>query len=438
MQKVNTAPLSGFMELLPEDQMEFDRIKQVILNAHHRNGFVSIDMPLVYRDEVLLAKAGGETEKQIYRVSNGLLGENGGAGLALRFDHTVPLATYVAENQGQLVFPFKVSNIGKNYRGERAQKGRYREFYQCDCDVIGRGDLDVAYDAEVIGVICEIYRELDFGKFTIRVSNRKLLNGFLEGIGLEGEKLVEVGRIIDGAEKVSVEELLKRFNEAGMSSEQIEKVRRFIAIKGESDEIVRELSEFGISGELFGKGIEELKAVVGLLEKKGMGDCVKVDLMIVRGLDYYTGTVYEAVLDGHPEIGSISGGGRYDNLTGNYTNERFQGVGASIGLTRLFYVLKEAGIVGTSKRSLVDVAIVPFGEEQFEFCYKLAGDLKSKGKNVDVLLQDAKLGKKLACVDKSGVENVIVVGEDEVATGKAMVKNMASGAIVDLDEWLRG
>jgi histidyl-tRNA synthetase len=428
MQRINTAPLSGFMELLPEDQMEFDRIKEVIRNAHLRNGFLPIDTPLIYREEVLLAKAGGETEKQIYRM------DKGDNKLALRFDHTVPLAAYVAENQSNLQFPFKVSQIGKNYRGERSQKGRYREFYQCDVDVIGRGELDISYDAEVIGVLYDIYKELKFGEFTIRVSNRKLLNGFLSGIGL-GDNAVAVARIIDDAEKISPEEFEDKLAGLGIDRDVIDMVGRFIRISGGTNEIFARLREFGIENEMFRTGLDELSKVMNIVEMKGMSDSVKLDLMIVRGLDYYTGTVYETVLNDCLEVGSIGSGGRYDDLTSNYSNEQFRGVGISIGLTRLFCALKEAGIVGTTKKSSVDLLILPFSENQFAFCYDLAKKIRESGKNVDVLLQDMKIGKKLAYANKVGVENVIVVGEEEVLTGRVKVKNMMSGDLAELDEW---
>jgi histidyl-tRNA synthetase len=427
MQRINTAPLSGFMQLLPEDQMVFDRIKQVIFDVHRQNGFLAVDLPLIYREEVLLAKAGGETEKQIYRL------EKGGNRLALRFDHTVPLAAYVAENQNDLVFPFKVSNIGKNYRGEKAQRGRYREFYQCDCDVIGRGELSVAYDAEVISVIYEIYRRLNFGDFTLRVSNRKLLNGFLESLGLTD--ILAVSHIIDDAEKISEEELVSCFKKIKLDAGSIAKITEFIQISGTNEEVITKLEEMKIENDDFAAGLKELKTVMELLAKKGV-DNAKIDLMIVRGLDYYTGTVYETILNDHPDIGSISSGGRYDNLADNYTNEHFQGVGASIGLSRLFYVLKESGLVASEKVSPVDVLVVPFAAQQFEYCYILADTIRRAGKTVDILLEDGKIGKKLGYADKARIKNVVVVGENEVQSGNVMVKNMDSGELSTLDEYL--
>jgi histidyl-tRNA synthetase len=427
MQSISTAPLSGFMNLLPEDQLVFDRMKQVIIDVYHSNGFFSVDLPLIYREEVLLAKAGGDTEKQIYRI------EKGNKKLALRFDHTVPLAVYVAENQNDLMFPFKVCNIGKNYRGERSQRGRYREFYQCDCDVIGREKLSIAYDAEVIGVIYEIYKKLNFGDFSLRVSNRKLLNGVLESLNLPD--ILAVSHVIDSAEKISGEELRQQFELLKLSDISIEKIGQFINISGVNDEIIINLKNLGITNNIFLRGLSELETVMNLLAKKGVNNA-KIDLMIVRGLDYYTGTVYETALNDYPGIGSISSGGRYDNLTDNYTNGRFEGVGASIGLSRLFYVLKENGIVASHPKSPVDVLIVPFSAQQFEYCYILANRIKHVGKVVDILLEDAKISKKLNYANKAKIENVIVVGEDEMQSGNLIVKNMNSGKLSTLEEYL--
>lgn len=430
MQKVNTRALSGFMELSPEDQLEFDRIKRVILNEHLDHGFCPVDVPLIYRKEVLLAKAGGETEKQIYQLKKG---DND---LALRFDLTVPLAAYVTEKQQDLTFPFKVSQINKVYRGERPQKGRYREFYQCDADVIGRGELDIAHDAEVISVIYGVYKKLDFGEFTIRVSNRKLLTGFLDGLDV-GDRTGAVMAVIDRAEKVSEDEFRAGLVELGLGDEQVDKVLRFTKISGGNDEIVSGLGELGVENELFGRGLDELVSVMDLLGKMGVKDSVKIDLMIVRGLDYYTGTVFETLLNDYPEVGSIGSGGRYENLASNYSNEKFPGVGASIGLTRMFAALKEIGVVKSGSKTVVDVMIVPFASEQFEYCYELADRLRAVGKRVDVVLMEAKIGKKLAYADKMGVKDVIVVGEDEVGSGRVAVKNMESGGLVDLDEYLK-
>ncbi|MDR2063464.1 MAG: histidine--tRNA ligase [Candidatus Nomurabacteria bacterium] len=427
MQKVNLAPLSGFMELLPADQRVFNQIKQVIADVHHANGFLAVDLPLIYREEILLAKAGGDTEKQIYRL------QRGESRLALRFDHTVPLAAYVARSQRDLVFPFKVSNIGKNYRGERSQRGRYREFYQCDCDVIGRGELSIAYDAEVIGVIYEIYKQLNFGEFTLRVSNRKLLNGFLESLNLRD--ILAVSHVIDDAEKIPAEELAEQFRRLKIDSKTTQQILQFINTSGTNEEVLTKLKALKVDTADFVAGLSELETVMELLAKKGVENA-KIDLMIVRGLDYYTGTVYETILNDFPEVGSVSSGGRYDNLTDNYSNEHFQGVGASIGLTRLFYVLQENGALATTKTSPIDVLVVPFSKQQFEYCYILSNTIKNAGKTVDIFLEDGKIGKKLSYADKARIPHVIVVGEEEVKTGNMMVKNMENGELSTLDEYL--
>ncbi|MCL2445002.1 histidine--tRNA ligase [Candidatus Saccharibacteria bacterium] len=429
MQKVNTAPLSGFMQLLPEDQIEFDRIKQVILNAHHRNGFLSIETPIVHRQELLFAKAGSDTEKQIYQL------EKGDHKLALRFDLTVPLAAYVAENQSYLNFPFKASNIGKVYRGERSQRGRYREFYQCDADVIARGELDIAYDAEIIGLIHEIYSELNFGKFTLRVSNRKLLNGFLNSLGL-GEKSIEVSRIIDDAEKISEQEFVQKLQDLKVAQKTIDHITQFINIKGESTEIIAQLRDLKITDEQFLTGLSELQTVMSLLAAKNV-TTAKIDLMIVRGLDYYTGTVYETILNDHPNVGSVSSGGRYDNLTSTFSNETFQGVGGSIGLTRLFSVLKEIGIIKSENTAPADLLVIPMSPDQFPFCYKLATDLRSQNLKIDTYLASGKVAKKLSFADKSHIPYTIVVGENEVETNRLHVKNMTDGSLTPLDEFLQ-
>lgn len=431
MQKVNVSPLSGFMELLPDEQKEFDRIKQVILEEHKKHGFLAIDTPLIWRREVLLAKAGGETEKQIYEL------ERGDNKLALRFDHTVPLAAYVAGKQGELNFPFKVSQIGKNYRGERPQNGRYREFYQCDCDVVGRGSLDVAYDAEVISMAYDIYKQLDFGEFTIRVSNRKVLVGFLQGLALMN--VAEIMRVIDRAEKISREDLEEELKQLSVTDEQMDKLEIFIGVSGNNEDVLNNLDEFGIENELFEEGVKELRQVVGQLAAMGIKDSVKVDLMIVRGLDYYTGTVFETILNEHPEVGSVASGGRYDNLVAQYSNESFPGVGISIGLTRLFSALIDAGLINITKNTAVDVLIIPIDRTKKgdEFCYRLAQMVRTAGKSADILFASGKVGKKMSYADKTKAGSVVVVGENEVESGKVLVKNMRTGEVDEFDEWLK-
>jgi histidyl-tRNA synthetase len=430
MKTIDTHPLSGFMELSPKEQLEFDRLRQVIQTEHKKAGFWPLDVPLIYREEVLLAKAGGETEKQVYKLTKG------DAKLALRFDLTVPLAAYVTEKQSELAFPFKASQINKVYRGERSQRARFREFYQCDCDVVGRGELDIAYDAEVVGVLHDIYQALGLGKFMIRLSNRKLLNGFLTSLGL-GAKTAVISNIIDHAEKVSKSELEANLVAAGCNQSQVGKTIDFMNINGDSDEVLLALAKLGVDNEQFRQGIDEITTVRRLLVDKNMANNTKIDLMIVRGLDYYTGTVFETVLNDYPEIGSVGSGGRYDGLASNYTSENFPGVGASIGLTRLFSVLKEVAATKlTGQSSPVDILIIPVSRAEFTYCHQLAGRLRDQGRSVDILLQTMKVSKKLTYADRLGAENIIVVGGNEVESGRLLVKNMHSGDMIDLDEYL--
>ncbi|MDR0887388.1 MAG: histidine--tRNA ligase [Candidatus Nomurabacteria bacterium] len=418
MQRPNTATLSGFMDLTPEYQAAFDKIKQTIANVHSAYGFSSIDTPLIYRKEILLAKAGGDTEKQIYEMTRGE------TDLALRFDQTVPLAVYVANKQSELAFPFKVSQIGKVYRGERSQKGRFREFYQCDADVIGRGELPIAYDAEVIAILNDIFTELDLGKFTIRIANRKLLLGFLESLDLTDGQRVATTSAIDHAEKISGDEFKEMLREIGLDEERILRVFEFIELDGTNADILRNLTVMNITNDDFKQGLRELREVTDLLAAY---DNVKIDLMIVRGLDYYTGTVFETILDKHPEIGSVGSGGRYDNLCDNYTSEKFQGVGGSVGLSRLFYVLTEIGLVKPSVKTSAEILVIPFGESQIGAANLLANKLRGEGKRVMVLYDGWKIGKKMEFANKIAVPFVAVIGENEVTSGRYGLKNMVTG-----------
>ncbi|MCL2869723.1 histidine--tRNA ligase [Candidatus Saccharibacteria bacterium] len=422
MSKINTKVLSGFVEHLPNVQLEFDAMRQVIFDVYKAHGFLPIDTPLIYASKVLLAKAGGETEKQIYKV---LKGDND---LSLRFDLTVPLARYIVEHAGQLNFPFKVAQIGKVYRGERAQLGRSREFYQCDADIIGKDTLDIAYDAEAISLIMDIYQKLALGKFTIYVSNRKLLAGFLQGMALK-DKQVAILHIIDKVKKISASDFKAELKKIGLSDAQVTELTEFINLKT--------LQGFTLQNETFQQGVAETTTVIDLLGKMGVGKHVQLDLQIVRGLDYYTGMVFETTLDDMPEVGSVAGGGRYENLVSNYTQDTYPGVGVSIGLTRLFAALQKAGKVGAGAVSPVNVMILPFSSAEFEFSYKLAETLRMSGKRVDILVQDMPIKKKLRYADKANVANVIVIGSDEVKSGRVLVKNMQSGEVNDLDEFLR-
>lgn len=432
--KINTKPLPGMLELLPEEQLEFDRILEIIRKNHAKFGFSPIDTPVIERTETLLAKAGGETEKQIYRFNKG---DND---LSLRFDLTVPTARFVAENFGQLQFPFKRSQIGKVYRGERAQRGRFREFYQCDIDVIGRDILSVNYDAEVIAVIYEIFRELNLGKFKIRINNRNITSGLLEGLNLL-EKSAEIMALIDRAEKISSEEFDSQLSKMNLGEQNFAKIKQFISISGESKKVLNELRILGETLEnnsRFLAGVSELEKVAEILQKMGVSeDFFRLDMLIVRGLDYYTGTVFETFLDDFREIGSVSSGGRYDNLSEYYSKEKLPGVGASIGLTRLFWCLRDLGLLSPQKRSMADFLIIPFSENELEKSFEIAKQLRENGKNVEVLLEEMKIAKAFKFADKRGVKFTLVVGEQEIAENCFEFKDMKTGEKVPLQDFVK-
>ena len=334
MEKIQPRTLPGFMELLPNEQIVFNDIKEKIQKSYERFGFLPLDTPIIEDAEVLLAKAGGETEKQIYRFNKG---END---LALRFDLTVPLAKYVSEYYGELSFPFKRYQIGKVYRGEKAQAGRYREFYQCDVDIIGDGELSIIHDAEIPSIIYTTFKELGFEKFTIHINNRKILNGIFDEIG-STDKSTDILRIIDKIEKIGAEKVEEELTELGIAKKEIETIMNFIKISGTNTEKIETLKQLGIKSEIFNTGLNELEQVIKLIKVCGVPEKnVQIDLTIARGLDYYTGTVYETFLDDYKKLGSVCSGGRYENLAEYYTDKKLPGVGISIGLTRLFYKLK--------------------------------------------------------------------------------------------------
>ncbi len=414
MKRINTSPISGMQELLPAKQAIFDKLKNTISEVYHAHGFLNIETPTIERQEILLAKAGGDTEKQIYKVIKTAESAED-ADQALRFDHTVPLARYVVEHESDLVFPFKVTQIGRNFRGERAQKGRFREFYQCDVDIIGRGNLPIFYDADVISASLDAI--LGFGLDTpvlARISNRKILSGTILEMGLES-KSADIYSIIDHSEKVSPETTEKAFSEIGLSDAEAAKFLSFINIRGGKDFVISKLNNLGIKNEIFTIGVKELETVLDLL--KDYGSQVEADMKIVRGLDYYTGTVFEYVLPEYRQIGSVGGGGRYDNLTGYFTEQVFPGVGSSIGLTRLFYVLNENNLLKSQEEQPLDTAIIPISENEIPYSLNLAQELRKKGETVTVVMTDKKLGDKLnyaAKIAKSG----IVIGETEVISGE--------------------
>ena len=424
MKRINTSPLSGMRELLPTEQAIFDQLKQQISDVYHHYGFLNIETPIIERSEVLLAKAGGDTEKQIYMVSKTAESADS-ADQALRFDHTVPLARYIVEHNNNLAFPFQVTQIGRNFRGERAQRGRFREFYQCDCDIIGREKLPIAYDAKVIACIHDALKTFDLPEMNIRISNRKVLSGFLTAIKT-ADKAAEISNIIDHAEKVPLEKSRAALEELRLTSDQVEKIIAFMFTNGSYAEIEAKLTE--IIGDLtpVREGLNELEEVFDILNSiEGMSDII-IDFMIIRGLDYYTGTVYETFLKDYREIGSISSGGRYENLAGNFSDQKFPGVGGSIGLTRLFYVLNEQKLLNTETSAPVDYVILPLSSAEYSSAIKLANQLRAKGNAVDIDFDDRKLGNKFNRAAKIA-KYAIVVGSDEAASGNYQAKDLATG-----------
>lgn len=416
---VKPSTLPGFMELLPKDQILFNEMKDIIRKNFEKHGFLPIDTPVIEKSEVLLAKGGGETEKQIYRFSKG------DTDMSLRFDLSVPLARYTVEHMNDLSFPFKRYQIGKVYRGEKAQKGRFREFYQCDIDTIGMGELSLVNDAEFPVVIFHTFKDLGFTDFTIHLNNRKILKGFFSSLGIEDS--MNVLRTVDKLDKIGEESVLEELGENGIGRDSGEKILEFIKIKGTVDEILEQLRALKIEDEIFQEGLDELTQVVGYMRDFGIDeDCFDIDLKIARGLDYYTGTVYETTLDNYPKIGSVCSGGRYEDLASYYTDKVLPGVGISIGLSRLFYQLNEAKIISSEEKSLVDLLIIPM-DDCIHDGIKLLSELREKGVRVSVYTEFAKLKKKFKYADQTKVDYVIVLGEEEIKTRKYSLKNMHSG-----------
>ncbi|QCX32764.1 histidine--tRNA ligase [Caloramator sp. E03] len=431
-QKVKPSILPGFMELLPKDQILFNKMMDTIRRNYEKYGFVPLDTPLIEKSEVLLAKGGGETEKQIYRFTKG------DTDLSLRFDLTVPLARYVAQHFSELNFPFRRYHIGKVYRGERNQKGRFREFYQCDIDIIGNGKLSIINDAEIPSIIYSTFKDLGFEDFTIHINNRKVLNGFFESVKVD--KKVEVLRIIDKLEKIGYDAVIKELEEIGIERDSIDSIMEFIGIKGSNDDILLKLKELNIENEQFLLGLDELNKVVHYIRCFNVPEKnFIIDLTIARGLDYYTGTVYETILNNYPQIGSVCSGGRYDNLAEFYTDQKLPGVGISIGLTRLFYQLREAEIIGENASStLSEVLLIPMGET-LDYSIEIANLLRNEGIVCEIYYEDAKLGKKFAYADKLNIPYVILIGEDELQRKMVSLKNMSTGAqnIVEISEAIK-
>ncbi len=429
MKKINTSPISGMQELLPARQAIFNKLKTKIAEVYRRHGYLEIETPTIERTEILLAKAGGDTEKQIYKVIKTAESAEV-ADQALRFDHTVPLARYVVEHENDLIFPFKVSQIGMNFRGERAQKGRFREFYQCDVDIIGRGELVISYDADIIMTLLRAFKAFNLKTPVLaRINNRKILSGLLIALGLD-EKSRDIYSIIDHSEKIAPEKTKANLEEIGLNEENVNKIIAFMNLHGERSFVVKNLSNLGIENETFDDGVRELDLVMGILEEAGLKSEISADMKIIRGLDYYTGTVFEFILPQYREIGSVCGGGRYENLAGYFTEQKLPGVGGSIGLTRLFYVLNENDLLNEEEKELIDYAIIPISENEQGYAFRVANELRNDG-SVTVVLTEKKLGDKMAYAAKMARYG-IVIGENEVTSGRMSVKDFETGKKTEL------
>ena len=427
MEIIKPRTLSGFMELLPGKQVQFERMAQILRDTYASYGFAPLDTPIIEDAKILLAKGGGETEKQIYRFSKG------DSDLALRFDLTVPLAKYVALHCNDLAFPFRRFQISKVYRGERAQRGRFREFYQADIDIIGDGKLDILNEAEIPAIIYKVFKGFGLSRFQIRVNNRKILNGFYAMNDL-AEKSGDIMRTVDKLDKIGAEKVKTiLMDDCGLSDAQADEILKFIAIRGTNEEVLAALEGYTGRNEIFDLGLSELKAVAQNLSAFGVPEeNFAVDLTIARGLDYYTGTVYETTLLDHPEIGSVCSGGRYDDLAGYYIEKKLPGVGISIGLTRLFYVLDEQGLLNPELPCApADALVLPMGGEPAA-AIALAEALRQGGLKVQLYGEQKKFKQKMSYADKLGVPFAVLLGEDELAAGKCSVKNMRTGEQVTL------
>jgi histidyl-tRNA synthetase len=410
---INTQPMPGFMELLPNQQIAFNKMMDTIKEVYKLYGFRPIETPILERAEVLLAKGGGETEKQIYQF------QKGDTDIAMRFDLTVPLARYIAEYQNDLVFPFKVGNIGKVYRGEKPQAGRFREFYQCDTDIIGRDELDISFDAEIVSLINEMLKRLGFNKFVIRINNRKVMNGFFESLDIQNP--IEVLRILDKIEKKEKQDIIADLEDLGLNSDKIEQIFDFVEIK---KNVVEQLKNLNIADDTYWDGVEELEYVENRVKDLGIDSTnFEIDLSISRGLGYYTGTVFETYLTDYPKFGAIYSGGRYDNLTSYYTDNKFPGVGCSIGLTRIFDCLLKENEVDISKQTSTNVLIIAM--DSFDsYALDLGTKLRNKNINTEIVFG---LKGSFKYADKLNIPYVVIIGEEEIENDKYTLKDMTSG-----------
>ncbi len=427
MNKTEPKTLSGFMELMPQEQLLFNKIKNTIIDTYESYGFYPLDTPVIEYSEVLLAKAGGETEKQIYRFNKG---DND---LSLRFDLTVPLAKYVAKRCNELVFPFKRYQVGKVFRGERPQKGRFREFYQCDIDIIGDEVLSLKYDSEIISIINDIFTKLDLGSFVVRINNRKILSGFFESLGLS-DKITDILRVVDKLDKIGSEKVTEILKEYNISEENVNKIINFITLGGTTSEKLNILKNNYCDNELFKEGVNELESVIIDLENRSINsNNYMIDLTIARGLDYYTGTVYETILTKYPNIGSVCSGGRYENLAEYYTDKKLPGVGVSIGLTRLFYQLIESEIIKVNNISSSDLIILPM-TDNYKYIYDINNILRNYNVKTDICYLDKGFKQKMKYANKMNNKYIVIIGDDEVKNNTIILKNMISGEQLELNK----
>ena len=429
MDIIKPSTIAGVMELLPEDQAVFDRMKNTIEDTFKDYGFLAIDTPVIEKNEILFAKGGGETEKQIFEIASE------SKDMSLRFDLTVPLARYVSEHLSDLNFPFKRYQIGKVYRGERNQKGRYKEFYQADIDIIGNNSLSIYNDALLARVIFEVFTRINFPNITFHINNRKLLNGFFNSIDIEDS--TEVLRTIDKKDKIGLDKTRGLLIDL-IGEEKADKTLEFINADEDNEKVLANLADFA-GNDLYLEGLEELKTVYEYMVKFGVADKnIKIDLAITRGLDYYTSTVYETFIDGYESIGSVCSGGRYENLASNFTKQNLPGVGMSIGLTRLFYQLQELGLVEEEKTSKADLLILPMDKEFNFYAIDVLYKLKELGKKADIYLEEGKFKKKINYADKINAKYVVIIGEEEASKNEVSIKNMKTGeqfnkSLEDLD-----
>lgn len=429
MDIIKPSTIAGVMELLPDSQAVFDRMKNTIEDTFKDYGFLAIDTPVIEKNEILFAKGGGETEKQIFEIASE------SKDMSLRFDLTVPLARYVSEHLSELNFPFKRYQIGKVYRGERNQKGRYKEFYQADIDIIGNNSLSIYNDALLARVIFEAFNRINFPNITFHINNRKLLNGFFNSIDIEDS--TEVLRTIDKKDKIGLNKTRDLLVDL-IDEEKADKILEFINASEDNEKVLEKLTDFA-GNDLYLEGLDELKTVYEYMVKFGVADKnIKIDLAITRGLDYYTSTVYETFIDGYESIGSVCSGGRYENLASNFTKQNLPGVGMSIGLTRLFYQLQELGLVEEEKTSKADLLILPMDKEFNFYAIDVLYKLKALGKKADIYLEEGKFKKKINYADKINTKYVVIIGEEEASKNEVSIKNMETGeqfnkSLEDLD-----